>query len=531
MKLNSRLLIFLATFILGVALSLPSLISSMSGPRITLGLDLQGGLHMLLGVKTEEAVKARLKSLAASVKYYTAKNDILTESITVSDGAGVQFSLIDKDDGKKLRAELLDKMEGINIIQEENRFRLTVKPDEAIKIKEFAVTQAIEVIRNRLDLFGLSEPIVAKNGDDKILVQLPGIKNAAEEQRARELIAKAAKLEMMAVDEAKAANVATMSPEEAASYGDIILPDYKTEGERHLLKEIPILDGGMIANAQVGFDQNNQPIINFTLTSEGGNIFGDYTAKNTGTRMAIVLDGKVYSAPVIRERIGGGSGQISGRFTPDEARDVAIALRSGALQAPVVMLEKRSVGPSLGADSIKASLIALFAGAFVVFAFMAIYYGLSGWIANIALISNVVLIIAVMALFGATLTLPGMAGIVLTLGMSVDANVLINERIREVLRQGGTIRKSIEDGYSNAFSTIVDANVTALITCVALYAFGTGPIKGFALTISIGILVSMLTAIVGTHGMFDKLLPLIEKSKNTRRWFGLSLTKDRHGTL
>lgn len=530
MKKNTRLYIFIATFFLGLMLSLPSIFSSISGPKVTLGLDLQGGLHMLLGVKTEEALSAKLKSTAASIKYFTTKNDILTESILLENDH-VRFTLLDKDDGKKLSNELLSKLEGLNVKQEGLTYTLTLKADEIVKIKEFAINQAVEVIRNRLDLFGLSEPVVTKNGTDKILVQLPGVKTPAEEQRARELIAKAAKLEMMAIDESHASAVATLTPEIAASYGDLILNDYKNPQEKHLVKEIPILDGGLISDAKVAFDQNNQPIINFTLNSEGAAIFGDYTGKNKGTRLAIVLDGKVYSAPVIRERIGGGSGQISGNFTADEARDVAIALRSGALQAPIIMLEKRSVGPSLGADSIKASMIALFAGAFLVFAFMAIYYGLAGWIANIALISNVVLIIAIMALFGATLTLPGMAGIVLTIGMSVDANVIINERIREVLRMGKSIRHAISDGYSNALSTIVDSNITTLISCIALYTFGTGPIKGFALTISIGIIVSMLTAIVGTHGMFDALLERIEKSGNTRKWFGLSLKKEPHGNL
>jgi preprotein translocase subunit SecD len=263
------------------------------------------------------------------------------------------------------------------------------------------------------------------------------------------------------------------------------------------------------------------PVINFTLNSEGGKIFGDFTSKNIGKRLAVVLDKKVYSAPVIRERIGGGSGQISGGFSIQEAHDVAIALRSGSLLAPVVLLEKRSIGPSLGKDNINASLFALVSGFILVIAFMVFYYKLSGFISNLALISNLFIILAVMAAFGATLTLPGMAGIVLTVGMAVDANVIINERIREFLRTGVSVKKAVEQGYENAMSAILDANITTLIAAIILYAYGTGPIKGFAVTISIGILASMLTAIVGTHGIYDLLMPKLTKSKSTKKWFGI----------
>jgi preprotein translocase subunit SecD len=276
-----------------------------------------------------------------------------------------------------------------------------------------------------------------------------------------------------------------------------------------------------IIDAQVAFDQSNQPIINFTLNSSGARIFGDFTAKSIGKRLAVVLDGKVYSAPNIRERIGGGSGQISGGFTVQEAGNVAIALRSGALPATVTLLEKRSVGPSLGADSIRDSSIALVSGFALVFVFMIIYYRRAGIVANIALISNVFIIIAVMSMFGATLTLPGMAGIVLTIGMAVDSNVIITERIREVLNEGASVAKALEDGYSNAMRAIIDSNITTLLAAMILYAYGTGPIKGFAITISIGILTSMLTAILGTHGMYEALLPKITRDKNLRKWFGV----------
>ena len=418
---------------------------------------------------------------------------------------------------------MLKDISGLEIKKDGLKYIITLSPSEIESVKEYAINQAVDTIRNRLDQFGLAEPNVAKQGKDKILVELPGIKTPEQEQRIRSLIAKAAHLQLMAVDEDRAARVYQMSEEEAAEYGDVILSDAKNPTIKYLLKEIPILDGSMIIDAKVAFDSNNQPVINFTLNSQGAKIFGDFTAKNIGKHLAIVLDNKVYSAPVIKERIGGGSGQISGGFSIEEAHDLAIALRSGALLAPVFLMEKRSVGPSLGSDSIKASLIALVVGFVMVVFFMIIYYGIAGFIADIALVANLFLIIGIMALFGATLTLPGMAGIVLTVGMAVDANVIINERIRELLREGVTIKKAIEQGYKNAMSAILDANITTLIAAVVLYAYGTGPIKGFALTISIGILASMLTAILGTHGIYEALLPKIEKSKNIPLWFGIKI--------
>jgi preprotein translocase subunit SecD len=310
-----------------------------------------------------------------------------------------------------------------------------------------------------------------------------------------------------------------MSNDEAKSFGDVILSDVATP-EKYLLRAIPVLDGSMLTDAKVGFDENNQPVINFTLNGQGARIFGDFTAVSVGKRMAVVLDNKVYSAPNINERIGGGHVQISGSFTIAEAHDLAIALRSGALLAPVYVMEKRSVGPSLGADSIKASSIALASGLGLVVLFMIFYYGMAGVVANIALIVNLFLILATMSLVGATLTLPGMAGIVLIVGMAVDANVIINERIRELLREGKSIAKSIEEGYDNAFTAIWDANVTTLIAALMLYVYGTGAIKGFAITMTIGILASMLTAIVGTHGIYQWLLPRMDKKK-TLFWFGM----------
>jgi preprotein translocase subunit SecD len=517
--LNYRLVIFFLTIVFGVGLSLPTFLQTEKGAKISLGLDLQGGLYMLLGVKTDEAIKSKIKSIASSVKFFTDNNDIIIDSLKI-DEETITLSLLDKDEETNLD-KMLKEINGLDIEKNELKYTLSLNELEKEAVKEYAINQAVETIRNRLDQFGLAEPNVARQGEENILVELPGIKTGEDEQRARELIAKAAHLQLMAVDEKRADRAFSMSAAQAREYGDVIFEDARSSNVKHVLKEIPILDGSMLTDAKVGFDQMNQPVINFTLNSEGAKIFGDFTAKNVGNHLAIVLDGKVYSAPVIRERIGGGSGQISGGFSIEEASDVAIALRSGALLAPVKLLEKRSVGPSLGADSINASLIALVSGFILVVIFMVVYYGLAGIVANIALIVNIFIVISIMALFGATLTLPGMAGIVLTVGMAVDANVIINERIRELFRLGHSIERAIENGYANAMSAILDANITTLIAAVILYSYGTGPIKGFAVTMSIGILASMLTAILGTHGIYQYLLPRIEKSNNIPLWFGI----------
>ncbi len=516
---NYRLVIFILSIIFGVVFSVPSFLQTETEKKISLGLDLQGGLHMLLGVKTDEAVTSKIKSIATSIKYFTDDEDILIEDLGIRNSK-IVFTVLDSDEIPKVD-EMLKLIKGLNIIKDDLDFKIDLTEEETVITKDLAVAQAVETIRNRLDQFGLAEPTVIRQGSTDIVVQLPGIKTAAEEKAARELISKPANLELMAVDEDRADQVYTLSKGAAAEYGDIILEDTKNPNIKYLVKEIPILNGSQVIDAQVAFDQANQPIINFTLNASGARIFGDFTAKSVGKRLAVVLDGKVYSAPNIRERIGGGSGQISGGFTTVEAGNVAIALRSGALPASVELLEKRSVGPSLGADSIKASTIALVSGFLIVFIFMIIYYRDAGIIANIALIANIFIIISVMAMFGATLTLPGMAGIVLTVGMAVDANVIINERVRELLRAGVSIPKAIEDGYSNAMRAILDANITTLLVAVILYVYGTGPIKGFAVTISIGILASMLTAILGTHGIYDALMPKINKDKNLRKWFGI----------
>ena len=546
-SLNYRLWVLIIATILGIIFSLPSF-TDMGGRKISLGLDLQGGLNLLLGVKTQEAINARFSSLASQIDFETKRKKILIDNLKVNEN-NVSFELFDSDEKSQLE-RILSDISGLQINENDGKYLIYFTPTYEEEIKNNALQQAIGTIRNRLDEFGLSEPSVTQQGQDNILVQLPGIKTLQEEQRARDLIAKPAHLQMMAVDEERNARVSTMSELEAQKYNDLILQEQlsaadstqRTQLEGNiaaleqeirakkaqsnqviLLKAIPILDGSMLTDARAAFDQNNQPIVSFNLDSKGAKIFGEFSGANIGKRMAIVLDGKVYSAPVIRDRIGGGSGQISGGFSVEEATDLAIALKSGALPAPMEVLEKRSVGPSLGEDSIKASLIALISGFALVVIFMIMYYALAGVIAVIALFVNIVLIIAVMAFFGATLTLPGMAGIVLTVGMAVDANIIINERIREALRSGFGIAKSIEMGYANASRAIFDSNLTTLIAALLLYAFGTGAIKGFAITMGIGISASILTAIIGTHGIYQAILSWILKSGNLPLWFGITL--------
>ncbi|WQV89164.1 protein translocase subunit SecD [Helicobacter pylori] len=522
MKLfNPRLIVFIFALLLGVGFSVPSLLET-KGPKITLGLDLRGGLNMLLGVQTDEALKNKYLSLASALEYNAKKQNILLKDIK-SSLEGISFELLDEDEAKKLDALLLE-LQGhsqFEIKKEAEFYSVKLTPLEQEELRKNTILQVIGIIRNRLDQFGLAEPVVIQQGREEISVQLPGIKTLEEERRAKDLISKSAHLQMMAVDEEHNKDAMNMTDLEAQKLGSVLLSDAEMGG-KILLKAIPILDGEMLTDAKVVYDQNNQPVVSFTLDAQGAKIFGDFSGANVGKRMAIVLDNKVYSAPVIRERIGGGSGQISGNFSVAQASDLAIALRSGAMNAPIQVLEKRIVGPSLGKDSIKTSIIALIGGFILVMGFMALYYSMAGVIACMALVVNLFLIVAVMAIFGATLTLPGMAGIVLTVGIAVDANIIINERIREVLREGEGVAKAIHLGYINASRAIFDSNITSLIASVLLYAYGTGAIKGFALTTGIGILASIITAIIGTQGIYQALLPKLAQTKSLYFWFGVN---------
>ena len=524
-KVTYKITIFLIVALACAFFAAPSLLGLNKGAKVNLGLDLQGGLYMFLDVKIDEAINSKIKTIAASLSYSAKKEDLLLDTIKVENDY-FEFAILDGDEAPKFDA-ILKTIDGIEIQKNELTYVVHLSLSETEATKKYAIEQAVETIRNRLDSFGLAEPTVAKQGVDQILVEIPGVKSEEDKQRAKDLIKKAAHLQLMELDEKRQDQVDKMSENEAKNYGDIICEDAKNPSEKYLIKELPVLDGSMLVDAKVAFDQNtNQPVISFTLNSQGAKIFGDFTGANVGKRLAIVLDGKVYSAPRINERIGGGSGQISGGFSVEEAQDVAIALRSGALLAPVSIGEERSIGPSLGQESIDKSLRVLIGASILVVLFMIFYYGIAGIFADIALVVNVLFLIAAMALFGATLTLPGMAGIVLTVGMAVDANVIINERIREVLKTGvNSPMNAVKKGYENAMSAIVDSNLTTLITSAALYAYGSGPIKGFAVTMSIGIIASMLTAIVGTHGMFELFENKINSGKNIALWFGYKVRK------
>ncbi len=374
------------------------------------------------------------------------------------------------------------------------------------KDREDAVERALEVIRNRIDEFGVKEPSIARQGLDEIVLQLPGV---TDRKRALNIIGRTAQLEFkLVVDNPELLRMALA--------GEDIPPEYQVlydeEGRPYLLERKALLTGEAVKKAYVSFDQFNQPVVSLELTPEGAKEFARITGENVGRDLAIVLDGKVQSAPVIRERISGGRAMISGRFTPQSAQDLALILRVGALPAPMKVVEERTVGPLLGQDSIRRGIKSALIGALLVFAFMIFYYRLSGLIADLALLFNVIIILGGLGLFKATLTLPGIAGIILTLGMAVDANVLINERIKEELRAGSPLRTAIRAGYDKAFLTIVDSNLTTLIAALMLFQFGTGPIKGFAVTLSIGILASMFTSIVFTRLIFEILLEVTNLS-------------------
>ena len=519
---NFRLVIFIIALAFGIGFSVPSLFKTQ-GPKVALGLDLQGGLNLLLSVNVDDVIKAKYAGPASQISFLAKQDKITIQAIKNTDN-NVELTLLDANDKPKLDKILSDlaNTQGLSYKSSELNYILTFTQAEVISQRRSAISQAITTIRNRLDQFGLSEPNVTQQGADEILVELPGIKTIEQENRARDLISRTAHLQLMAVDEDRINNIANISDEEADRFGDVILETAETEfGSKMLVKKVPILDGSKITDARVLYDENHQPVVSFTLDSEGAKIFGDFSGSNIGKRMAIVLDNKVYSAPVIRQRIGGGTGQISGGFSVEQASDLAITLRSGSLPVNLQVIEKRSVGPSLGQDSIRSSTFALILGFALVVGFMILYYMGAGVISAIALIVNLFIILAVMAIFGATLTLPGMAGIVLTVGIAVDANIIINERIRECLYQGESISRAISLGYINASRAIFDSNITSLIASVLLYIYGTGAIKGFAITTGIGIIASIITAIIGTQGIYEALLPRLSRSKKYFLNFGI----------
>ncbi len=478
--------------------------------KIHLGLDLQGGMHLVLEVEADKAIEATLERMTVDLKESLMDKRIRFRRLERINGQTIAVELPDSASRMAFEKSLRDSYPDLAVVSSETvegveRLSLGMKEKRKEEIRKLAIEQSLETIRNRVDQFGISEPEIIPQGKDRILIQLPGVKDPA---RAKNLIGKTALLEFKLVDEEHSLEEALKGnvPEgDIVAYGTNIDP---TSGRRseapYLLKNKAMITGDALESAQVKIsDRFGEPHVALKFNARGAADFERITGENVKKRLAIVLDGIVHSAPVIQEKISGGQAQITGSFTMEEARDLAIVLRAGALPAPVKILEERTVGPSLGQDSIEMGLWSSIIGGILVVLFMIFYYKLSGIVADIALVLNLVLLLAAMVAFKATLTLPGIAGIVLTIGMAVDANVLIFERTREELRVGKTPRAAIEAGYDKAFLTILDSNVTTLVAALFLFGFGTGPVKGFAVTLTIGIIVSMFTAIVVTRVIFD----------------------------
>jgi len=515
-NIKMRATVTLVVVIIALLFLIPSMTQNLPSlwkdnvEKIHLGLDLQGGMHLVLEVETDKAVESATERLSNDLKDVLMDKKIKFRNLVHTDDNLISLDLPDGAMKDRFTVVLDDyfpnlDIDATEIVEGRERVILKMNAKDAEYIRKFALDQSLETIRNRVDQFGVTEPEIIPQDNDRILIQLPGIKDP---QRAINLIGKTALLEFKLVDDEHSLDEALRTSPPA---GSMIAYGYRYDAERgkriktpYLLKSKTLLTGESLENAQVKISNRmGEPYVAIDFDSQGARDFDRITAQNVKKRLAIVLDGIVHSAPVIQERISGGSAQITGTFTMDEARDLAIVLRAGALPAPVKILEQRTVGPSLGQDSIDKGILSIIVGSILVLIFMIFYYGLSGIVANTALILNIILIMSALAAFRATLTLPGIAGIVLTIGMAVDANVLIFERIREELRLGKSPRAAIAGGYSKALLTIVDANITTLIAALVLFQFGTGPVKGFAVTLSIGIVCSMFTAIFVTRIIYD----------------------------
>jgi preprotein translocase subunit SecD len=471
-----------------------------SVPKISLGLDLRGGSHLVMEVDTAKAVESSVDNIVADLQTSAA-----------SEKLAVTFTRTGQDIAAKFEEPLAEKVEKLvkdsyKIITVKDRAKgeqvYAMSASEVRRLKEWAVTQALDRTRRRVDKYGVAEPAIYKQEHDQIALQLPGVKNP---QEAIAFIKTAGRLEFKLLNTAgdlQKAIAGTVPEDSEVLYGEDVDERGKIIKRPYLVYKQTLLTGDRLKEAKVGIDQYNKPAISISFDSEGAKIFDRVTGENVGKQLAIVLDGVVHSAPRIQDRISGGNAQITGNFTHDEAAKLAIVLRE-SLPAPMRIVQNVTVGPSLGQDSIdKGVRAALFGGLFVVI-FMVIYYRMSGLIADYAIILNMVLLLGAMALLNATLTLPGIAGIILTIGMGVDSNVLMFERIREEIRAGKHPRPAIDSGYDKAFLTILDSHVTTLITAAALFLFGTGAIKGFAVTLSLGIIINLYSALVGTKVIFD----------------------------
>ena len=478
----------------GLLYALPNMISQdarekisdiaswLPNKTISLGLDLQGGSHFLMQVGMDELIKERVDSMMeAARRELRSKNIAFETPRQIENGFHVKLTDLEKD-RKAAYSTFRNLEEGVEVnIEDSGDVSVSYGLEGITKIQDQTISQSIEVIRRRVDELGTREPIIQR--EDRILIQLPGVEDP---EYVKNNLLPTAKLSFHLVD------ISTTG----RARGTRRLPMVEDPNQRISIYKRSLISGEMLTNAQPSFDQNNRPVVSFSLNSIGAKRFCEVTTENVDKPFAIVLDGEVISAPRINERICGGSGQISGGFTVEEANSLAILLRAGALPAELAVVEERTIGPSLGADSVEAGKMASLVGIVLVFAYMLLSYGTFGIFANLALLVNMALIFALLSTLQATLTLPGIAGIVLTIGMAVDANVLIFERIREEVALGRSIMAAIDSGYKNAFSTIVDANITTLIAALLLFSFGSGPIKGFAVTLGIGIVTSMFSAVM-----------------------------------
>ncbi|SIS29170.1 protein translocase subunit SecD [Thalassovita mediterranea] len=478
--------------------------SFLPSSLVNLGLDLRGGAHLLAEVQVADVYESRLQAMWPEVRdlLRQERDTIGTIRLQQSDAAELRVRLNQKPEAAAEAAQLVRGLArpvvsltgagstDIDVSVDGADIVVTLSEAERVATDERTVAQSLEIIRRRIDEVGTREPTIQRQGADRILIQVPGIGSASE---LKAIIGTTAQLTFQPVV------TRTTSADMPAGAGNELLPSLDTEGEFYVLEQAPVVTGEDLVDAQPSFDQNGRPAVNFRFNTTGARKFGDYTAETIGNPFAIVLDDEVVSAPVIQSHIPGGSGIITGNFTVEESTNLAVLLRAGALPAGLEFLEERTIGPELGADSIEAGRIACLVAFAAVLVFMVLSYGLFGLFANIALLFNVALIFGALSVIGGTLTLPGIAGIVLTIGMAVDANVLVFERIREELRTAKGPARAIELGYDRALSAIIDANITTFIIAVILFVMGSGPVKGFAITLGLGILTSVFTAIFVTR--------------------------------
>ncbi|MBP8148142.1 MAG: protein translocase subunit SecD [Limnohabitans sp.] len=483
----------------------PAWLTSLHASPMYLGLDLRGGVHFMLQVDMQAALNQRLDSLSGDLRSVLREKDIRHGGIS-RNGQSLELRLRDAQQVEAAKRLITDQFADLQLreVAEGNEFRLiaSIKPEAARKVQEQALKQNITTLHNRINELGVAEPVIQQQGLDRIVVQLPGVQDTA---KAKDILGRTATLEVRMVDESTEARAA----EQAGGLVPFGTERYlEREGRPLIVKKQVVLTGDNLTDAQPGFDgQTQEPVVNLTLDSKGARIFKDVTRDNVGKRMAIILfekgKGEVVTAPVIRAEIGGGRVQISGRMTTAEANDTALLLRAGSLAAPMEIIEERTIGPSLGAENIAKGFNSVTWGFLVIVAFMMVYYAMFGLFSGIALGVNLLFLVAILSMLQATLTLPGMAAMALALGMAIDSNVLINERVREELRNGASPQAAIHAGYDRAWATIFDSNITTLIAGVALLAFGSGPVRGFAVVHCIGILTSMFSAVFFSRGLVN----------------------------